>query len=145
MSGSDAISVLAGFYDSYRSGNWTELAERTSPDAVWRQAASLPWAGEWRGPDGFAAMMARIQECLTLSVTKNQSSAFGDDGVLVEVEATFTARSSGRSLETKLIELYRVQDGLVQGAEAFYLDTHALVELLAENVEDSGTFTGTSL
>ncbi|GAA1828358.1 hypothetical protein GCM10009836_02630 [Pseudonocardia ailaonensis] len=133
MTGPDAVSVLAGFYDSYRSRNWSELAERTGPDAVWRQAASLPWAGEWKGADGFAAMMARIAECATLTVTGNRSTALGADGVLVEVDATFTARTSGRSLDTRVLELYRVRDGLVDGADAFYLDTHALAGLLAES------------
>ncbi|MFC4950085.1 nuclear transport factor 2 family protein [Pseudonocardia sp. GCM10023141] len=138
MTGRGAVSVLEGFYDSYRSRNWSELAERTSPGAVWRQAASLPWAGEWKGADGFAAMMARIADCATLTVTGNRSSALGADGVLVEVEATFTARSSGRSLNTKVLELYRLRDGLVDGADAFYLDTHALQELLADRADGAG-------
>jgi ketosteroid isomerase-like protein len=128
MTGTDGERTLARFYAHYRNGDWAGMAGLTSPEAVWRQAESLPWAGEWHGLDGFAAMMKRMDECLALSVTATRLSPCGT-GVLVEVEAAFASRSTGREIPMTVVELYRVGDGQVFGADAFYFDTHAIVEL----------------
>ncbi|WP_236796033.1 nuclear transport factor 2 family protein [Amycolatopsis sp. GM8] len=124
----DNENTLARFYSHYRNRDWTALAGLTSPDAVWRQAASLPWAGEWRGLDGFAAMLKKIDESLALTVVSTRLSPHSA-GVLVEVDATFTARPTGREIAMRVLELYRVENGQVFGADAFYFDTHAIVEL----------------
>ncbi|GAA4550529.1 NAD-dependent epimerase/dehydratase family protein [Pseudonocardia xishanensis] len=98
-------------------------------NAVWWEARSLPWGGEWRGPDGFARLTREIDLLAELTVREHQIVRAGD--VLeLRLDAVFTSRKTGRSLPMKVVEHYRVRGGKIFGADAFYKDTHAVNELV---------------
>jgi hypothetical protein len=42
----------------------------------------------------------------------------------------FTSRRSGRRLPMQVVEHYRVREGKIYGADAFYRDTHAVNDLV---------------
>ena len=98
-------------------------------DAVWREAESLPWGGEWRGPDGFARLTREIDVLAELTVRGHEVVRAGD-AVELRLDAVFTSRRSGRHLPMTVVEHYRVRDGRIFGADAFYRDTHAVIDLV---------------
>jgi ketosteroid isomerase-like protein len=53
------------------------------------------------------------------------------DVVELRLDAVFTSRTSGRRLPMKVVEHYRVRDGKIYGADAFYQDTQAVNDLLS--------------
>jgi ketosteroid isomerase-like protein len=99
-------------------------------DAVWREAETLPWGGEWRGPEGFARLTREIDTLAELSVQDYDIVEAGDV-VELRLDAVFTSRTSGRRLPMKVVEHYRVRDGRIYGADAFYQDTQAVNDLLS--------------
>jgi hypothetical protein len=55
----------------------------------------------------------------------------GDGAVVLRMLVTFTARSTGRSIQLRVIEVLEVADGRVCRSEVFLADTAALLETLA--------------
>ena len=98
-------------------------------NAVWREAESLPWGGEWRGPDGFARLTREIDVLAELTVSGHEIVRAGDV-VELRLDAMFASRKSGRQLPMKVVEHYRVHDGKIYGADAFYRDTQAVNDLV---------------
>jgi nucleoside-diphosphate-sugar epimerase/ketosteroid isomerase-like protein len=98
-------------------------------NAVWREAESLPWGGEWRGPDGFARLTREIDVLAELSARGHEIVRAGDV-VELRLDAVFTSRKSGRQLPMTVVEHYRVHDGKIYGADAFYKDTQAVNDLV---------------
>jgi hypothetical protein len=47
--------------------------------------------------------------------------------VELRLDAVFTSRKSGRQLPMTVVEHYRVHDGKIYGADAFYKDTQAVI------------------
>jgi ketosteroid isomerase-like protein len=52
------------------------------------------------------------------------------DVVELRLDAVFTSRKSGRQLPMTVVEHYRVHDGKIYGADAFYKDTQAVNDLV---------------
>jgi nucleoside-diphosphate-sugar epimerase len=98
-------------------------------NAVWREAESLPWGGEWRGPDGFARLTREIDVLAELTVRGHEIVQAGDV-VELRLDAVFTSRKSRRQLPMTVVEHYRVHDGKIYGADAFYKDTQAVNDLV---------------
>ena len=98
-------------------------------NAVWREAESLPWGGEWRGPDGFARLTREIDVLAELTARGHEIVRAGDV-VELRLDAVFTSRKSGRQLPMTVVEHYRVHDGKIYGADAFYKDTQAVNDLV---------------
>ena len=48
----------------------------------------------------------------------------------LRLDAVFTSRKSGRQLPMTVVEHYRVRDGKIYGADAFYRDTQAVNDLV---------------
>ena len=103
--------------------------EMVDEDAVWREAESLPWGGEWRGPDGFARLTHEIDVLAELT-TRGHEIVRAGDAVELRLDAVFTSRKSGRQLPMTVVEHYRVHDGKIYGADAFYKDTQAVNDLV---------------
>jgi ketosteroid isomerase-like protein len=50
--------------------------------------------------------------------------------VELRLDAVFTSRKTGRQLPMKVVEHYRVREGRIYGADAFYKDTQAVNDLV---------------
>jgi nucleoside-diphosphate-sugar epimerase/ketosteroid isomerase-like protein len=118
----DDVATLEAFVQ----GGGLSMVDET---AVWREAESLPWGGEWRGPDGFARLNQKI-DTLTELTTRGHEIVWAGDVVELRLDAVFTSRKSGRRLPMTVVEHYRVRDGKIYGADAFYKDTHAVNDLV---------------
>lgn len=55
-----AAAVVRELYANIERADLAAAVALLAEDVVVVQAASLPFGGEWRGPDGFAAMAAEI-------------------------------------------------------------------------------------
>lgn len=53
-----------------------------------------------------------------------------DDTVAMRYRLKFTARSTGKSIEMGLVEIYTVRDGLIAELDVYYKDPSAVAELL---------------
>lgn len=126
LAGPDDVATLTEFV----SGEDRAAAHAMiDEDAVWREAPSLPWGGDWRGPDGFDRLTREIDALAELTVRGHEIVPAGEM-VELRLDAVFTSRASGRQLPMQVVEHYQVRDGRIRGADAFYKDTAAVNDLV---------------
>lgn len=99
-----------------------------SSDFVAREAASLPYGGEYKGVVGFEKLLENVATVADLEILR-KTFRDADDVVLGDMDVRLTARKDGRSLETRVLELYEVSDGMISSCDIFYKDTKAVVDL----------------
>jgi ketosteroid isomerase-like protein len=100
-------------------------------DLVVHEAGGLPYSGEYHGPQGFRELLATMDESLQLTAGPITRDCLSDDTVVSRFRLTFTARTSGESVEMDLVELYKVHDGLIVDLDVYYKDPSAVAALLA--------------
>ncbi|MFJ3921561.1 nuclear transport factor 2 family protein [Streptomyces sp. NPDC090022] len=121
--------TLQSFFALIESGAIEEALELIDPELVIHEAESLPYPGDFHGPAGFVQLAEKVFGLADLSISDVRLLEDGDT-VVSRSRATFTARATGRVLETEVVELYTFRDGRIADIDAFYKDTHAVVELL---------------
>ncbi len=100
-------------------------------DLVVHEAGGLPYSGEYYGPQGFRELLKSMNESLDLTPGPVTRDCLSDDTVASRFRLTFTARTSGESVEMDLVELYKVRDGLIVELDVYYKDPSAVTALLA--------------
>jgi nucleoside-diphosphate-sugar epimerase/ketosteroid isomerase-like protein len=127
--GNNDVATLEKFVSRMGAGDRSGALEMVDEDAVWHEAETLPWGGQWRGPDGFTRLEAAIDSSTEMTVW---DSAIVEAGEVVEMRLSlvFTSRKSGRRLPMEVVEHYTVREGKIHGANAFYKDTQAVNDLV---------------
>ncbi|WP_433297406.1 NAD-dependent epimerase/dehydratase family protein [Pseudonocardia sp. CA-142604] len=123
------VATLQEFVTRMQAGDRTEALDMIDADAVWREADTLPWSGEWRGPDGFVRLDCEINTLAEMTV-RDYTIVEAGEVVEMRLSAVFTSRKSGRRLPMEIVEHYTVRDGKIHGANAFYKDTQAVNDLI---------------
>jgi ketosteroid isomerase-like protein len=127
--GNNGVATLEKFVSRMGAGDMSGALEMVDEEAVWQEAETLPWGGQWRGPDGFTRLEAAINTSAEMTV---RDSAIVEAGEVVEMRLSlvFTSRKSGRRLPMEVVEHYTVREGKIHGANAFYKDTQAVNDLV---------------
>jgi uncharacterized protein len=99
-------------------------------DLVVHEAGGLPYSGEYHGPQGFRDLLAQMNESMELTPGPVTRDCLPDDTVVSRFRLTFTARTSGESVEMGLVELYKVRDGQIVELDVYYQDPSAVAALL---------------
>ena len=129
-----AFATLRRFYTAETAflapggGDFTPIAETLDPDCVLYQPASLPYGGEWRGPEGFRAWMTAFGKVWsTLEVVDPQFYPSGDDVIVSRSHVHAVSRVTGRNVDWPLMQFFRVRDDRIVELRPFHWDTAALL------------------
>jgi nucleoside-diphosphate-sugar epimerase/ketosteroid isomerase-like protein len=127
--GNNDVATLEKFVSRMGAGDRSGALEMVDEEAVWQEAETLPWGGQWRGPDGFTQLEAAINTSAEMTV---RDSVIVEAGEVVEMRLSlvFTSRKSGRRLPMEVVEHYTVREGKIHGANAFYKDTQSVNDLV---------------
>jgi nucleoside-diphosphate-sugar epimerase/ketosteroid isomerase-like protein len=127
--GNDGVATLEKFVSRMGAGDMSGALAMVDEEAVWHEAETLPWGGQWRGPDGFTRLEAAINTSAEMTV---RDSVIVEAGEAVEMRLSlvFTSRKSRRRLPMDVVEHYTVRGGRIFGATAFYKDTQAVNDLV---------------
>jgi ketosteroid isomerase-like protein len=127
--GNNDVATLEKFVTLMQTGDLSGALEMVDEEAVWQEAETLPWSGQWRGPDGFTRLEGAINTSAEMTV---RDYAIIEAGEVVEMRLNlvFTSRKSGRRLPMEVVEHYTVREGKIHGANAFYKDTQAVNDLV---------------
>lgn len=90
----------------------------------------MPYAGDWRGPDGIERFMAVMGEAWQSVEFLDQHRMIDGPDVVVTSRVRFVARASGRALETRIVQLMSVRDGRITEIRPFYWDPTAVTTAL---------------
>lgn len=127
----DAWAVMQKFYEAeaayvaaggFGKADYQSVAIYLDPDVVLHQAPGLPFSGtgEWRGHDGMERFLAVFSDTWE-SMEFLEQEHWGDaDTVVVSNRVRFRARSTGRAVETRIVQLIRIRDGRMLECRPFY-------------------------
>jgi uncharacterized protein len=124
----EATRVAAEFSDLFFFKQDKEAAAKLlAPDMVLREAAGLPYGGTYHGVDGFEEMVRKLHDLFDIEFRAEYRDA--GDVVLDIAWLTMTARKTGKVLETQVVELWAIENGLVKSIDVFYHDTKAIADI----------------
>jgi len=121
--------LISSIYDAFKSGDIPYILNQTAPGAQWRQSKTLPWGGDYSGPQGAREFFEKLDANMeTVSFDPRENIEKGDE---VFSFGTYAGRSrkTGRTGTAEWMFRWRVEDGKIAGWES-YIDTAALVQAL---------------
>ncbi|MFH7594111.1 nuclear transport factor 2 family protein [Streptomyces racemochromogenes] len=123
------MDVMGEFLTALTTGALAEALGLVHPEATFRIAPGLPYAADYRGPEGLAAMYGAIFEYYDVQIRDTDMWPLDSERVLLHARVVFTSRSSGKALLTTTVEIYTVRDGLVRDLDAYHKDPAAVAGL----------------
>lgn len=119
----NAELVVRALYDQVAVGDIESVVELLDDNAIFVQAGSLPFGGEWRGATGFRDMAKRISAAWPgFAATPQDFFSNGDSKVAVLTSLT------GNGLNMNMMELWTVFSNRITRCQPFYFDTAAAVQ-----------------
>ena len=125
-----SVNAVEKMLDHVLNARWDHLPSVVTEDFVIVEPDSLPYGGCHHGAAGYAALMKRIGALFELAFEPEGFHAVGDNRVMLRVNVTFTARSTGRKVRLPVVELLTVRAGRIARSEVFLFDTVALLATL---------------
>jgi ketosteroid isomerase-like protein len=108
-----------------------EQPEPFAEEIVIREAATLPYGGDWSGTEGLRGLMDTIASVAKLSVSDVEVFDAGDGHVITRQTANFTIEATGASLSVPMVEVYELREGQITVIDVYYKDTQAMNDLFA--------------
>jgi hypothetical protein len=128
---SDLPAAVRTYYDALMVGDLDRALSALAGDAVLVEPNSLPYRGEFIGPEGWRRFFALFGAAWVDPRTDNHRFSVDGDNVWARFDLTVTTHC-GISVRTPVAENLRVTSGRIARMEVFYADTAALAEVLAK-------------
>jgi ketosteroid isomerase-like protein len=125
----DNVDTIESAFAAFAKGDLEAVLDYFSDSAEIVTPASLPWGGEYEGPEGMRTFLAKLLEHFT-EFKSTPTKVLGADDNHVIVVARNTGRTkSGNRIEDEVVWIFQLRDGAVTSAHAFS-DTAAILETL---------------
>ena len=122
--------TYAAVQKAVEAKDFDELRRHIADDFVMLEPEPLPYGGEWRGPEGFVALVQKLRESFGIDVVKSQISEAEGDLLVCEFTFGFTSLRTGERMEQAVIDLFRFdQDGKIARADIYYTDAVKLAAI----------------
>ncbi len=124
------IEIVKEMYAALPRQDWQTFEAHLHPDFRVVEADSLPFAGEFCGMAGFQQLVTRVFELFSVFEPNTTAFCAGDGHVMVRVEMKLTGRSSGRTVNTEMIEVFRFEGDKLLEIRPFYFNSEAVASIL---------------
>ena len=125
----DNVDVIESAYAAFRKGDIEAVLGYFSDSAEIVAPQSLPWGGEYEGPEGMRTFLAKALEHFTEFKSVPEKVLGADDNHVIVVARTSGKTKSGTRVENEVVWIYQLRDGAVTSAHVFS-DTAELLEAL---------------
>jgi ketosteroid isomerase-like protein len=122
--------VIEGFLAAFRARDIAGQFARMHPDVEIQEPESLPYGGMWRGHEGWRSLSRAILSTFEFGVNPDGHRVIGEaDGehFALMTRLVGTWRDTGRTLDVRILEYWRVVDGLIVTIRPHYFDTAAVM------------------
>jgi ketosteroid isomerase-like protein len=127
--------VVKQFLETAIDCDWQKLEDFCHEKFQVRESDALPYAGVYRGVDGFRRL-ARIIfiESFENFKVEPQTYSEGDSQVLLMAAISGVGKPTGIPFSSQVAEVYHFEDGLIREIQPFYWDTGLINDVLATGV-----------
>jgi ketosteroid isomerase-like protein len=127
----DNVDVIESAYSAFSKGDIESVLEVFSESAEIVAPESLPWGGEYEGPEGMRTFIAKLLEHFSEFKTTPTKVLGADDNHVIVVARNTGRTRSGNRIEGDGVWIYQLRDGAVTSAHAF-LDTATVLEAIGQ-------------
>lgn len=120
------LDVEMNFLDSEAKDIET-LASAFHRDVVIHEPASLPYAGDWRGLEGVAALIRSMSNTWSDVRVDDLVVARSGDTIFTTCTLNVTSRTTGVVVTQPFAQVLRFKDALLLDGTPFYFDSSELV------------------
>lgn len=122
-------ALVETVYAAAGAGDWTAVRGYMADDLVIVEAASLPYAGRYTGPDALHVLHAVVSGYWSDFAIDFRGMTAGGDTVVCELLISGKSARTGDAFTMPLLELWRIRDGKVSEILPFYFDTARLAKI----------------
>lgn len=122
-------AIVQSVYAHAGAGEWERCAAHLSDDLVIHEAASLPYAGEFRGRHALRDLHAQVMAHWADPRIDFHAMTAGDGHVVSLVTFHLTSKVTGKHTAMPLAEVFRLADGKVTEIRPFYFDSAVVAAL----------------
>jgi uncharacterized protein len=122
------VEVLDRFLNLFQKGEVEAARAMIHPDIVLREAASLPYPGDFKGREGFDQLFGVLLANLEMIVDGWELFDAGDR-VIGRMHTTLVSRHSGEQLPMIIVEIHTIRDDMLADVDIYYKDTKAVIDL----------------
>ncbi|MFI9389876.1 nuclear transport factor 2 family protein [Streptomyces bauhiniae] len=123
--------VVRALYAALSEGDVKGVLARLAPDVIIDEPNRLPYGGVHRGREAFTeAILGGMTAHADLTITGTDIFE-GPTGIVGRLTGTLKARSSGEEYLLTLVEVHRVEDGLVQEIDVYTKNPEGAAEFFA--------------
>jgi uncharacterized protein len=125
----DNVDVIESAFAAFAKGDLEAVLGYFSDSAEIVAPESLPWGGEYEGPEGMRTFLAKLLEHFTDFKSTPTKVLGADDNHVIVVAKNSGKTKAGNRIENEVVWIYQLRDGSVTSAHVF-ADTAALLEAL---------------
>jgi ketosteroid isomerase-like protein len=127
------VAVVETFITALGLGDAEAALGQLHDDVQVSEPASLPIGGEYAGKAAFVGFLGKVAATYDVKIHRAEVMDAGDMA-LAHLHLTWTAHSTGASLDTQFCELYAIDGDKITSINVFPKDTKALYDLTAAGV-----------
>ena len=120
--------IVRKFYEFGLAGKLQELGDCLGDDFVAYEPPSLPYGGEYHGRQEFMRLLGVLYTTWKDFSFEVVEIAEGGNMVAARVHANGRNAVTGRGFSMPVMEVFRVEGGLIREMRLFYFDTAALLQ-----------------
>ena len=124
MTGNPNLKIQEQFVSAVFAGDADTIRSLCSPDFELHEGSGLPFAGIYRGADGFLEFLGVFNETFDIEelVPVRTFTTDDPDWLIGELNLRATVRASGQRFESSLLEMWQFRDGKVVRIKPHYFN-----------------------
>ena len=125
MTQSSNVAIKDQFVAAVMAGDQDTISSLADPDFELLEGSGMPFAGVYRGADGFMQFLGIFFETLDIERLEpiRTYQTEDPDFIASEFEVRGTLRSTGKIFESSLVEIWRFRNGKVLSIKAHYFNS----------------------
>jgi ketosteroid isomerase-like protein len=119
------VTIKDRFVAAVMSGDQDTLKALCDPDFELHEGSSMPFAGVYRGADGFLRFLGVFFETLDIERLESIRTYTTDDPSFIanEFEVRGTLRANGKIFDSSMVEIWQFRNGQVLSIKAHYFNS----------------------
>lgn len=128
----DNVRIVQSFYEAGARGDVPAMLALLAPDFVAYESDSLPFAGEYRGTEGFVQLLQRVSSLFHLDI---HVDAFVDSGehVIAFVKGQFVPVDGGAPVPVDIKECWTLRNHQIVELKPYYWNPKAIADAVANS------------
>lgn len=125
------VQAIQNLYAKAEQGDMQAALQMLDPDIVVHEQESLPYGGTYNGYEGYQQLFTNLMGVWDDFKFNPQQFIDGGDYVIAIIQLQGRAKSTGKSLDMRMLELWQMRDGRGVDCVSLVYDTAKMLELLS--------------